>query len=192
MNDDNHDGHGKISEDIKFIRTAIDWRRQIVLQKLSKGWSQSDIARDLHLHPSTISLDVQFLREQSQRELQTHIKEVIPFEYQKSKQAIQDLIRKANEILDANSEDPKLQLSVINVLTNLWMANSNINSQGDIIQQAYDKVSTLEEIQKRRSEEAVFSEQDLKDEDVNSDPVKITTIDEQDTAPEPEEETEEE
>ena len=183
-----------MSGDIRFTKTARDWRRNIVLQKLSKGYTQAEIAKELNIHPSTISLDVQYLKTKAQEELKTHIQEVIPFEFQKGRQAIFNLIKKANEILENSSDDPKLQLQVINVLTNLWMANSNLNSEGNIIEQAYRKVQTLLEIHERRSEEAVFSEADLKDEDTNPDrePTKITTIDDADTAPEPEEETEEE
>jgi DNA-binding NarL/FixJ family response regulator len=70
-----------MSNNFKFSKTAIEWRRNTVLQKLAKGYSQADIAKELQLHPSTISLDVQFLKEQAQRELIVHIKEVIPFEY---------------------------------------------------------------------------------------------------------------
>jgi hypothetical protein len=36
----------------------------------------------------------------------------------------------------------------------------NLNSEGNIIQQAYDKVQALEEIQKRK---AVFSDDDVKE-----------------------------
>jgi hypothetical protein len=39
----------------------------------------------------------------------------------------------------------------------------NLNSEGNIIQQAYDKVQALEEIQKRNREEAVFSAEDVKE-----------------------------
>jgi DNA-binding NarL/FixJ family response regulator len=70
-----------MSNNFKFSKTAIEWRRNTVLQKLAKGYSQADIAKELQLHPSTISLDVQFLKEQAQRELIVYIKEVIPFEY---------------------------------------------------------------------------------------------------------------
>jgi DNA-binding NarL/FixJ family response regulator len=53
-----------MSDNFKFTKSAIEWRRNTVLAKLAKGYSQSDIAKELQLHPSTISLDVQFLKEQ--------------------------------------------------------------------------------------------------------------------------------
>jgi hypothetical protein len=57
----------------------------------------------------------------------------------------------------------KIQMQIINTLANLHAANMNLNSEGNIIQQAYDKVQTLEEIQKRNREEAVFSAEDVKE-----------------------------
>jgi DNA-binding NarL/FixJ family response regulator len=36
----------------------IEWRRNMVLSKLVQGHSQAEIAKELKLHPSTISLDV--------------------------------------------------------------------------------------------------------------------------------------
>jgi IS30 family transposase len=157
MSEDNSPGKNP-----RYTRDMIGWRRDFVLQKLSKGWSQTQIAKELQLHPATISLDVQFLREQAQQDLQTHIKETIPFEFKKSKQAISDLILKANEILE-NTNDEKIQMQIINTLTNLHAANMNLNSEGNIIQQAYDKVQALEEIQKRNR----ASVEEAENEDVN-------------------------
>jgi hypothetical protein len=154
MSEDNSPGKNP-----RYTKDMIGWRRDFVLQKLSKGWSQAQISKELQLHPATISLDVQFLREQAQQDLQTHIKETIPFEFKKSKQAISDLILKANEILE-KTNDEKIQMQIINTLANLHAANMNLNSEGNIIQQAYDKVQALEEIQKRN---AVFSDDDVKE-----------------------------
>ena len=146
----------------RYTKDMISWRRDFVLQKLSKGWNQTQIAKELKLHTSTISLDVQYLREQAQQDLQTHIKETIPFEFKKSKQAISDLIFKANEILQ-KTNDEKIQMQMINTLANLWAANMNLNSEGNIIQQAYDKVSTLEEVQKRAVVSTASTDEETKE-----------------------------
>jgi hypothetical protein len=62
MNEDNRDP----GKNPRYTKDMIGWRRDFVLQKLSKGWSQIQISKELQLHPSTISLDVQYLREQAQ------------------------------------------------------------------------------------------------------------------------------
>jgi IS30 family transposase len=167
MSEDNSPGKNP-----RYTRDMIGWRRDFVLQKLSKGWSQTQIAKELQLHPATISLDVQFLREQAQQDLQTHIKETIPFEFKKSKQAISDLILKANEILE-NTNDEKIQMQIINTLANLHAANMNLNSEGNIIQQAYDKVQALEEIQKRNRASVEESENEKEDFQHDEEPTPI-------------------
>jgi DNA-binding NarL/FixJ family response regulator len=48
------------TESPKHTKNMIEWRRNTVLSKLAKGYSQAEIAKELQLHPSTISLDVQF------------------------------------------------------------------------------------------------------------------------------------
>ena len=172
MNEDNSPGKNP-----RYTKDMIGWRRDFVLQKLSKGWSQTQISKELQLHPATISLDVQFLREQAQQELQTHIKETIPFEFKKSKQAISDLILKANEILE-KTNDEKIQMQIINTLANLHAANMNLNSEGNIIQQAYDKVQTLEEIQKRAVVSTASTDEEAK-EDFQEDEEPTSTPTEQ-------------
>ena len=80
-----------MSDDFKFTKSAIEWRRNTVLTKLAKGYSHSDIAKELQLHPSTITLDAQFLKEQAQQELETHIHETIPLEYKRAKTGLDNL-----------------------------------------------------------------------------------------------------
>lgn len=145
-------------------RNLINLRRSKILELLSKGYTnQAEIARTLNISEPTVSRDVSFLKEQAQEELRTHIQERIPFEYQRSRQAINDLIRRANEILDNTKDDPKTQLQVINTLANLWAGNMSLTTDGSTIEQAYKRVQTLEEIQKRSSEEAVFSDKEVKE-----------------------------
>jgi DNA-binding NarL/FixJ family response regulator len=50
----------------KTKKSMLEWRRSFVLSKLSRGWSQADIAKELKLHPGTISLEVQYLKERKQ------------------------------------------------------------------------------------------------------------------------------
>jgi IS30 family transposase len=172
MNEDNSPGKSP-----RYTKDMIGWRRDFVLQKLSKGWSQTQISKELKLHPATISLDVQFLREQAQQDLQIHIKETIPFEFKKSKQAISDLILKANEILE-KTKDEKIQMQIINTLANLHAANMSLNSEGNIIQQAYDKVQALEEIQKRAVVSTASTDEEAKEDFQDDEGGESTPIEE--------------
>ena len=134
MSDDIRDGAEK-----EFGKSMIQWRRSFVLQQLSKGYSQADIAKELQLHPSTISLDVQFLKEKAREELKTHLTDKLPWEHARAMTGINDLLRRGHEILDKTT-DPKMQLQSISVLANLYAGLMSLATDGGVIQAAFDKV----------------------------------------------------
>ena len=61
----------------------MEWRRDRVLELSSQGFSQSDIATVLHVNKSIISKDMARLKQLARENLQQHIHETIPAEYQK-------------------------------------------------------------------------------------------------------------
>src|SRR5918992_6055933 len=61
------------NSDLKYDKINIELRRGKVLELLAKGNSQTEIAKALNVSNALISLDIQYLREQAQKELETHI-----------------------------------------------------------------------------------------------------------------------
>jgi transposase len=62
----------------------VEWRRAKVLELSSQGYNEREIAEKLQpITHVTIQRDIQFLRHQAQENLQRHIHEVVPEEYQK-------------------------------------------------------------------------------------------------------------
>ena len=61
----------------------VEWRRTKVLELLSKGDSQSDIAKTLQVDLSIISRGVYFLRQQTKDNIKKYIDERLPEEYEK-------------------------------------------------------------------------------------------------------------
>ena|ERR687895_2938251 len=62
-----------MNSDLKYDKINIELRRGKVLELLAKGNSQTEIAKALNVSNALISLDIQYLREQAQKELETHI-----------------------------------------------------------------------------------------------------------------------
>jgi predicted transcriptional regulator len=56
----------------------VDWRRNKVQQLLVRGYSQWDVAEELQIDQSTVSRDIQYLRQQAQENLQKHIQQKLP------------------------------------------------------------------------------------------------------------------
>ena len=64
-------------------KQLLKWRRADVLELSSQGFSDREIANKLQVSPLTIYRDLRYLRKQAQDNLQKHIHEMIPEEYQK-------------------------------------------------------------------------------------------------------------
>ena len=56
----------------------VDWRRNKVQQLLVRGYSQWDVAEEIRIDQSTVSRDIQYLRQQAQKNLQKHIQQKLP------------------------------------------------------------------------------------------------------------------
>jgi lambda repressor-like predicted transcriptional regulator len=144
-----------MSDDFKFTKSAIDWRRNTVLEKLAKGYSQAQIAKELQLHPSTISLDVQYLKERASNELKTHLTEKLPFEHARVTSGINDLLQRTYAILDKTT-DPKMQLQTISVLTGLYSTVMSLATDASVIEQSLKRLEVW-----RDRNEAIFSAEDV-------------------------------
>ncbi|MFL6325223.1 MAG: hypothetical protein ACJ72C_10725, partial [Nitrososphaeraceae archaeon] len=59
-------------------KMQVEWRRTKVLELLSKGDSQYEIAKTLQVDLSIISRDVYFLRQQAKSNIKRYIDERLP------------------------------------------------------------------------------------------------------------------
>jgi DeoR-like helix-turn-helix domain len=118
---------------MKGERRLLEIRRARVMELLSKGHTnQSEIAKLCNVSEPTISRDIAFLEIQACDSLRTHIQKRLPFLHAKAMTGINDLLLKTNDILD-NAKDPKLRLSTINTLANLYAGILTMASDGNII-----------------------------------------------------------
>jgi transcriptional regulator len=159
-----------MSTDLKYEKINIELRRGKVLELLARGHSQSDIAKKLNVSNALISLDVQFLKEQAQRELRVHIKEVIPFEYARAVSGINDILRRAYKILDRMT-DPKMQLQTMTLLMQCYGNIMSLATDGGIVQEAMKMVKGLEsqdtsEVKMSSDKDEDEDEEDFEDEEI--------------------------
>jgi len=87
----------------------LEWRRAGVLELASEGYSQREIAQRLGMDLTAVNRDIQFLRQQAQDNLQRHIHEVVPEEYQKCMVGMKRNLKHVLEIVQA-ATDPKIKL----------------------------------------------------------------------------------
>jgi hypothetical protein len=121
----------------------IEWRRNKVLHRLCMGWSQAEIAKELQLDPSTISLDVKHLEKNAKKELKTHISDRLPYEYNRAVTGINLVLKKTSEILDA-AEDTKTKMECLKLQMELYRSVMSLATDGGVIERAMKMVKGLE------------------------------------------------
>jgi hypothetical protein len=132
---------------------------------LAKGLSQSEIAQKMHLHPSTISLDVQFLKDKSKKELESHLSEGLPFMYAKSLEGMNTVLRRVSEILDKADND-KTKMECLKLQMELYRSLMSLATDGGVIQKAMDMVKIIAPLPGEEAKIAT-SEESAKDEDAD-------------------------
>ena len=76
------------------IEDKIIWRRNKVQVLSLKGFSQAEIARMLQLREPTISRDIEYVRQRVNETIKNHIQKKLPYEYPKTLQGIEEIIKK--------------------------------------------------------------------------------------------------
>ncbi|HKI07684.1 MAG TPA: hypothetical protein VKA09_04765 [Nitrososphaeraceae archaeon] len=81
-----------------------------VLELDAQGHSIMEIAKILHISHGTVDNDLLYLRKQAQENLQKHIQERIPEEYQKAVVGINKVLKTCWNIINKDTTDDKTKL----------------------------------------------------------------------------------
>jgi hypothetical protein len=113
----------------------IEWRRSQVLELASQGYNQRGICQKLQLDKSAVSRDIQFLGKRARENLQYHIHDRIPEEYQNCMTGLKRIIKQTTEIADT-AADPKTKLQAFAQLTEGYRYIMELTTGGVIITDA--------------------------------------------------------
>jgi hypothetical protein len=148
---ENHEGNIKhLSEEIsdnpnpgKYGRNAREFRRQMVLELDSQGYTYREIETKLQISKGTISNDLAYLRKQAQDNLQHHIHEVIPEFHQKCLWGMKRILKNTLEIGE-KSADPKVKLEANKIATDCYKYIMDLNTNGAIVTDAMNRVTQIQ------------------------------------------------
>lgn len=83
---------------------SLEWRRSKVLELSSQGHSQPEIARILQINQPTVNRDIGYLRGQARQNLQKHIQDKLPEEYQNCMTGINQVLKICWEIVNKSRD----------------------------------------------------------------------------------------
>lgn len=113
----------------------IEWRRSKVLELRSEGLNQSEIAQKLKIDKSAISRDFKFLREYARKNVETHLQEKLPEEYQLCMTGLNQVLKKAWDIANSKTStvDDKTKLQALSLANECYKYKMDLVTNGGLI-----------------------------------------------------------
>jgi hypothetical protein len=113
----------------------------------AKGMSQTEIARELQVSEASISLDLQYLRNQAKESIKEYVTEHLPEQYQVCLTALDAIIKRAFEILET-SPDNREKLQAMELFKDTHLVKLELLSNATTIDNALNYIRSKQSQQK--------------------------------------------
>jgi IS30 family transposase len=114
------------------LQQQIEWRKSQVLELSSRGYTEREIATTLQVHCTTVHRDLVYLRKQAHENLQHHIHQTIPEEYQKGMVGLRQNLKHVLEIAETSS-DPRVKLEARRIANDCYRFIMDLVTNSSII-----------------------------------------------------------
>jgi hypothetical protein len=121
-------------------KMQVEWRRAKVLELLSKGDSQSEIAKLLQVDLSIISRDVYFLRQQAKVNIKKYIDERLPEEYEKCLVGLTAITKEAWNTAN-QTEDKREKIQALSLAKECYSMKLELLTNATVVDDAIRFVS---------------------------------------------------
>jgi predicted transcriptional regulator len=121
-------------------KMQVEWRRRQVFELSSKGQSQTEIARTLQISESTISRDLDYLREQSKDNIKRYIDERLPEEYEICLVGLTAILREAWTTAQS-TEDKRERIQALSLAKECYSMKLDLLTNATVVDDAIRFVS---------------------------------------------------
>src|SRR5689334_20879282 len=122
-------------------KMQVEWRRNKVLELLSMGNPQIDIAKTLQVDLSIISRDVSYLRQQSKQNIKKYVDERLPEEYEKCLVGLTSILKEAWTTAQ-NSEDKREKIQALSLAKECYSMKIDLLTNATVVDDALRFVSS--------------------------------------------------
>ena len=113
-------------------KSQIAWRRNKVRELLTRGYTQYEISRELHMSQSTVSRDINYLEKDLEKSKRDYGHRLFST-YESTLSGYDEIIKKLWSIIDSKRTDDKEKIKSINLLGQYYQNRMNlIKSELDI------------------------------------------------------------
>ncbi len=139
------------------MQQQIEWRRSKVLEYVSQGFNQKEIATKLQVDESTVSRDIASLKEQARHNIKHYIEEKLPIEFEKSLAALAAVKKNAWLICQNESTNDKVKIQALTLVKDCVATTMDLLTNGGVVDEA---VRFVEEGRSRRLQESAATNDD--------------------------------
>ena len=122
----------------------LEWRRSKAVEMRAKGMSQIEIARELQVSEASISLDMQYLRNQAKESIKEYVTEHLPEQYQVCLSALDTILKHAFEILET-SDDNREKLQAMELFKDTHLVKLELLSNATTIHSALNYIGNKQQ-----------------------------------------------
>jgi hypothetical protein len=123
----------------------VEWRRSRVLELSSQGRTEREIAQILKVGTGTVHRDVVYLNKQAQDNLNTHIQERLPEQYQKCINGLNQVLKIGWNIVNNDSSSAANRLQGLSLINDCYKYLMDLTTNGVVITDAIKFVQTKKE-----------------------------------------------
>ena len=120
------------------MKDKIDWRRNKVFELSTKGFSQAEIATILKISEPTISRDISILKQEATKNIENHIKERLPYEYNRCISGLDEII-KESWLIASKAEgkgDNREKLSSLSLIKDAYTTKMDLLTNASLLNDA--------------------------------------------------------
>lgn len=138
-------------------KELLEWRRAQELELFASGKTMTQIAEELKVDISTVSRDIEKLRQEAISKQADYIEKELPF---RRKIRAAGIDRAIKELWKAygNEKDPKLQRAFLDSITDAYLKQAAIDGDALAIKSALEKISRVRRAIKLAEEGAELEE----------------------------------
>ena len=145
-------------------KAQVEWRRAKVLEMISKGNSQTEIAGILQVDLSIVSRDVSYLRQQAKQNIKKYIDERLPEEYEKCLVGLTSILKEAWNTA-ANTEDKREKIQALSLAKDCYGMKLDLLTNATVVSDAIRFVASSLSNQNGYRQQQKLSEEEEKAKD---------------------------
>jgi Trp operon repressor len=135
--------HGVIKQMTSEMKQReLEWRRASVLELASQGHSQREIANKLSVDLAAVNRDIQFLRQQARENLQHHIQERLPLEYQRCMSGLNQVLKTCWAIANNPHTEDRTKLQATAIINDSYKYVMDLTTNGIVVTDAIKYVNS--------------------------------------------------